>query len=133
MAKLYPSWIEIPVRDLERAIAFYRAVFALDEVPVYDDYPPTRIAVLLPSEKGFQRPGVSLVQSPSHTPSRHGALINFHVGDHATLEKAIATACALAGDVVEPVIDAGEGVKYGVLLDCEGNAFALSSYEPEEV
>ena len=26
MLKLYPSWIEIPVSDLERATAFYRAV-----------------------------------------------------------------------------------------------------------
>jgi predicted enzyme related to lactoylglutathione lyase len=26
MAKLYPSWIEVPITNLERAMAFYRVV-----------------------------------------------------------------------------------------------------------
>lgn len=92
MSKLYPSWLEIPVNDLERAIAFYRLVFELDEIFIYDDAPPARIAVLLPSEKSAHNPGVSLVQSPAHVPSRHGVLINFHVGSHAVLEKAVEVA-----------------------------------------
>lgn len=132
MAKLYPSWIEIPVSNLERAIAFYRLVFDLDEIPVYEDDPPARIAVLLPSEKSVQNPGVSLVQSPTHVPSRHGALINFHVGNHAALEKAVAIAQANAGSIAEPIVEMGDGVKYLVVLDCEGNSIALSSYEPVE-
>ena len=130
MAKLYPSWREIPVKDLDRAMAFYRAVFDLDEISVYDGYPPARIAVLLPSEKRIQNPGVSLAQSPTHVPSRHGALINFHVGNHAALEKAIEMAQANSGSIAEPVVDMGDGVKYLVILDCEGNSIALSSYEP---
>ncbi len=132
MAKLYPSWIEIPVRDLERAMAFYRSVFEMDEIPVYDDYPPSRIAVLLASEKSVKQPGVSLVQSPTHTPSRHGALVNFHVGDHTALERAITTVCTNAGAVAEPVVDTGDGIKYVVILDCEGNSIAISSYESPE-
>lgn len=130
MAKLYPSWVEIPASNLERAIAFYRVVFELDEIPVYDDFPPARIAVLLPSDKRVQNPGVSLVQSPTHVPSRHGALINFHVGNHAALEKAVEMALANSGSITLPVVDMGDGVKYLVLIDCEGNAIALSSYEP---
>jgi predicted enzyme related to lactoylglutathione lyase len=38
MPALYPSWIEIPVSDLDRALAFYRAVFALTDTP-FDDEP----------------------------------------------------------------------------------------------
>lgn len=132
MAKLYPSWIEIPASDLERAMAFYRAVFELNEISVYDDYPPAKIAVLLPSEKSVQNPGVSLVQSPAHIPSRNGALINFHVGDHAALEIAVATAQAHGGAIAEPLVEMDDGVQYLVLLDCEGNSIALSSYEPLE-
>jgi predicted enzyme related to lactoylglutathione lyase len=132
MAKLYPSWIEIPVHDLERAMAFYRMVFDLDETPVFEDYPPARIVVLLPSEKSVQNPGVSLVQSPRHVPSRHGALINFHVGNHAALKKALEVAQSNAGSIVEPVVDIGDGVRYLVIVDCEGNSIALSSYEPVE-
>jgi predicted enzyme related to lactoylglutathione lyase len=130
MAKLYPSWLEIPVRDLDRAIAFYRLVFDLDEIPVYDDDPPTRIAVLLPSEKQIRNPGVSLIQSPTHIPSPHGVLINFHVGSHTALEKAVETALGNSGEIVEPLVDTGDGVRYLVLRDCEGNSIALSSYEP---
>ena len=129
MAKLYPSWIEIHVSNLERAMAFYQAVFNLDEIPMYDDYPAARIAVLLPSEKSGQNPGVSLVHSPTHVPSKHGALINFHVGNHAILEKAIEVALANSGSISEPIVDMDDGVKYLVLLDSEGNSIALSSYE----
>lgn len=130
MTKLYPSWLEIPVSNLERAMQFYHVVFDLGEIPVYEDYPPARIAVLLPSDKSVQAPGVSLVQSPAHIPSRQGVLINFHVGDHAALERAVSMAQENAGSIAEPVVDAGDGVKYLVLLDCEGNTIALSSYEP---
>jgi predicted enzyme related to lactoylglutathione lyase len=129
MAKLYPSWIEIPVSNLERAMVFYRAVFSLDEIPVYDDYPPARIAVLLPSEKSVLIPGVSLVHSPTHVPSKHGALINFHVGNHIALEKAVKMALQNSGSISEPIVDMGDGVKYLALLDSEGNSIALSSYE----
>lgn len=130
MAKLYPSWIEIPVHELERAITFYRLVFELDEVPVYNDPPPARVALLLPSEKSVRNPGVSLVQSPAHVPSPHGVWINFHVGDHAALDKAIEIALINAGSIAEPLADMGDGVRYLVLRDCEGNSIALSSYEP---
>ena len=132
MSRLYPSWLEIPVNDLNRAIAFYRVVFDLDEIPMYDDYLPGRIGVLLPSDKSIRNPGVSLVQSPTHVPSRHGVLINFHVGNHAALEKAVKLAQANSGSIVEPVVDMGDGVRYLVLLDCEGNSIALSSYEPTD-
>jgi catechol 2,3-dioxygenase-like lactoylglutathione lyase family enzyme len=64
---LYPSWIEISVADLERALRFYRAVFGLDETPRYDA-PPAEIVLLLPSAKEMDTPGVSLVRSPSHVP-----------------------------------------------------------------
>lgn len=70
---LYPSWIEIPVADLERALRFYRAVFGLDETPRYEA-PLTQIALLLPSAKELRAPRVSLVLSPSHVPDSLGLL-----------------------------------------------------------
>lgn len=129
MPPLYPSWIEIPVDDLDRALAFYRAVFGLTETPIYDDDPAMRIAVLLPSEKGVRSPGVSLVRSPQHRPG-DGVLINFHVGTHAALAAAISTAAAHGGAIAASIVDMGDGVRYVNLRDCEGNPMALSSYEP---
>jgi predicted enzyme related to lactoylglutathione lyase len=131
MPPLYPSWIEIPAADLDRAITFYRAVFELDEIALYDDA-PARIAVLLPSDKSRGNPGVSLVQSPTHEPSPGGPQINFHLGHHAALTTALAAARAHGGSQTAAVVDMGDGVRYVTLSDCEGNTIALSSYEPME-
>jgi predicted enzyme related to lactoylglutathione lyase len=38
-------------------------------------------------------------------------------------------ALANSGSISEPIVDMGDGVKYLVLLDSEGNSIALSSYE----
>jgi uncharacterized protein len=129
MATLYPSWIEIPVENLERALTFYRAVFGLIETPLYEDEPPARITVLLPSEKSVRNPGVSLVQSPTHRPSAGGAQINFPIGDHPTLVTAL-EAVKVNGAQLEPLVDTSDGVKYVRVRDSEGNTLALSSYEP---
>jgi predicted enzyme related to lactoylglutathione lyase len=131
MALLYPSWIEIPVADLERALLFYRAVFGLDDTPLYDD-PPARIAVLLPSDKGMRAPGVSLVYSPSHVPSPHGVVVNMHLGNHGALAIALRAVAEHGGQIDSAPIDMGDGVRYLTVRDCEGNTLALSSYEPLE-
>lgn len=128
MPPLYPSWIEIPVDDLDRALTFYRAVFGLTDTPLYDE-PPARIAVLLPSEKSVRNPGVSLVKSPLHHPADGGAVINFHVDTHAALATALSQIQAHGGTVDTDIIDMGDGVRYINVLDCEGNRIALSSYE----
>jgi predicted enzyme related to lactoylglutathione lyase len=126
---MYPSWIEIPVADIERAISFYRAVFELDDPERYDDEPDTRIAVLRASDKSVQAPGVSLVASPLHQPGQVGVIVNFHLGAHAALDHAIAIAIARGGTLVQAPTDQGEGQRYAVLQDSEGNPFSLSSYE----
>lgn len=131
MPNLYPSWIEIPVRDLDRALAFYRAVFDLTDTPIYDD-PPTKIAVLLPSEKSVKGPGVSLVFSPNHEPHDGGLLVNFHIGTHDALLTIITRVTEQGGVVDTEIVDEGDGQRYITLLDSEGNRLALSSYEPPD-
>lgn len=129
MTSLYPSWIEIPASDLDRALRFYRAVFGLTDTPLHDDYPPAQIAVLLPSDKSVRMPGVSLVQSPTHIPGSSGPQVNFHVGTHAALTGAITTATEHGGRLMGEVVEIEDGVRYVTLLDSEGNTIALSSYE----
>ncbi len=125
---LYASWIEIPVNDLDRAILFYQKVFDLAEIPIYDE-PPSRIAVLLPSEKSVGNPGISLVKSPSHRPSDAGPQINFHVDTHAALTTALHHVQVQGGTIDTELVDMEDGVHYITLLDSEGNRIALSSYE----
>ena len=131
MPVLYPSWIEIPVADLECALTFYRAVFGLDETPRYQDG-SAQIAVLLPSDKSRRAPGVSLVQSPEHTPGPHGIVVNFHLGDHAALAAAVQAVEQHGGIIAAPLVDAGDGQRYLTVRDSEGNTLALSSYEPPQ-
>jgi predicted enzyme related to lactoylglutathione lyase len=126
---LYPSWIEIPVADMARAEAFYRAVFGFTDTPHYDD-PPALITVLLGSEKSVRQPGVSLVHSPLHRPSPDGLIVNFHLGDHAALDAALEAVRGNGGEAPGPVNETDDGVKYVIVRDSEGNSIALSSYEP---
>ena len=128
---LYPSWIEIPVADLERALAFYRAVFRLTDTPLYEEESSMHIAVLLPSDKSGRVPGVSLVRSPQHIPGG-GVQVNYHVGEHTALDRALNIALAHGGTIINPIVNMGDGVRYVTLRDSEGNPIALSSYEPLE-
>ena len=86
---LCPLWIEIPVADLVRGLVFCRAVFGLTDTPPYEEEPSMHIVVLLPSDKDLPAPGVSLVQSPLHSPGGGGVQVNFYVNEHATLESAL--------------------------------------------
>jgi uncharacterized protein len=128
MPNLYASWIELPVSDLDRAKAFYQAVFDLVDTPFYDEA-PAKIILLAPSDKSVQKPGVSLVQSPIHHPYNGGAVINFHIGTHNALETAMNKVSQFGGTVDTEIVDTGDGVKYINVLDSEGNRIALSSYE----
>lgn len=130
MARLYPSWIEIPVLDLDRATAFYRDVFGLTDMPKYFEEPDQEIVVLLPSEKELRAPGVSLVKSHLHRPGE-GAIVNFHVESHSGFEAAIERIHLMGGEIRGPVMDMGDGVRYVTVRGSEGNPFALSSYEPQ--
>jgi hypothetical protein len=130
--RLYPSWIEIPAADLDRALAFYRAVFQLTDTPLYEDG-DMLIRVLWPSDKVDRAPGVSLVKSPLHHPpaTPSGPVINFHLASHADLQTALEQARAFGGKIDNAIVDMGDGVKYVNLIDSEGNRIALSSYEED--
>lgn len=131
MTTLFPSWIEIPVADLDRALRFYRAVFGLGETPRYDA-PMAQIVVLLPSTKEARAPGVSLVMSPAHVPDAHGMLVNFHLGNHAALDASLQSLERHGGQMLTPLTDEGDGQRFCLVLDSEGNRLALSSYEAAE-
>ena len=57
-------------------------------------------------------------------------MVNFHLGDRTALMTALQTVEAYGGQVQRAPVDAGEGVRYCTVRDCEGNTIALSSYEP---
>ncbi len=131
---LYPSWIEIPVNDLERAAAFYSRVFRIGSVSRHEydeDGMPMRVVVLLASDKGGRAPGLSLVQSARHVPNENGVQINFHAGEHAMLDRIISEVTGAGGRIAKPAMNMGDGVRYAVLQDSEGNTIAVSAHQAE--
>lgn len=114
----FTVWIELPVTDLDRATAFYNAVF-LTDLKVVTDMGPNPIAM-------FQTPGDSGVAGhlyPGKPPAR-GTGPTVHLACPDTLEQTMARFAEAGGELVsEPIaIPAGRFV-YG--LDPDGNSIGL--------
>ncbi len=111
---------EIPVTDLDRAIAFYEAVFGyrLERAEV-DGYQ----MAFYPRADG--KPGASgaLAKGDVYRPSHDGPVIYFDVPD---IDAVMARATARGAKVLYPKKDIGEAGFVGEIEDSEGNRIALS-------
>ncbi len=111
-------WFDLPVVDLERAAAFYRAVLKIDvEVMKFG---PMAFAVLA-HDKGN---GGCLVVQPEAV-SSVGALV--YLNANGRIRDAVAQAIAHGGKVLEDTLATGSHGFRAVILDCEGNRVALHS------
>lgn len=120
---LKPSWVEIPVTNLERAMAFYQAVFALPQTDVLADE-VRRITILAaPTPEG--RAGVSLNQTVNFTPSERGVLVYLAVDGELT--GYLGRAEAAGGAVVEPLHTRPAGGSFATIRDSEGNLLTLNA------
>jgi uncharacterized protein len=117
-----PSWVEIPVVNLERAMAFYQAVFQTPPTDIIADE-VRRITILAGPGEG--RAGVSLNQTANFVPSDQGVLVYFGVepGLNAYLERA----AAAGGTIVEPFHTRPAGGVFATIKDSEGNLLTLAS------
>lgn len=113
-------YLEIPVNDIDRAVAFYEAVFdvKLDRTTV-DGYAMAHF----PSLGERLGADVTLAKGDVYVPSKHGAIVYFHVADiDAVMSRATARGAT--------VLYAKEEVKAGTWVaefeDSEGNRIALS-------
>ena len=115
---------EIPVTDMERAVAFYEAVFG---------YRLTREAVdgydmaFFPRADG--QPGASgaLAKGDVYRPSHDGPVIYFDVPD---IDAVLARATARGSQVLYPKKDIGAAGFVAEIEDSEGNRIALSQAKP---
>lgn len=117
-------WIEIPVKELERAMAFYQAVFDLQPTEVGDD--GVRRTTTLTNTTPEGRVGISLNQTANFEPSAHGPLVYLDTG--ADLTPHLARIEAAGGHVIEGKTSMGEFGNYALFHDTEGNTLALYSY-----
>ena len=117
------GWFEIPVTDMERAIAFYEAVF---EVKLdHRQMGPVDMA-MFPGVEGKIGSGGSLVYSKgNYAPSKDGILIYFTAfsGD-LTLE--LGRVEKAGGKILLPKTQISPEVGYmGLAMDTEGNRIAF--------
>lgn len=114
------SYFEIPVADMDRAIEFYEAVFAVSlERTVIDGHD---MALFPFDENG---PGVSgaLAKGDSYVPSRSGTRVYFSV---ESIDKTLDKAISKGGRIAYPKTSVGD-LWVAEFEDSEGNQIALSS------
>lgn len=117
------AWIEIPVSDMERAVAFYEAVFKVQLHQV--DFGGILMAWF--PDQGRDVPGAtgSLVKQETYIPSKEGTLVYFHSEDVQNELDRVETA---GGTIYQPKTLISEEYGYmGVFIDSEGNRVALHS------
>ncbi len=119
------GWFEIPVRDLDRAIEFYEAVFEFSLQR--QDFGPVKMAWFPSMETAMGSPGGLIYDPGSFTPSSEGILIYFTAfsGD---LDIELERAEKEGGKIVVPKRLISPEIGYmGAFIDSEGNRIALHS------
>lgn len=113
------AWFDIPVRDLDRAEAFYREVLGIE----FEDLGPgVPVAVM---KHGAGDVAGCLFKNKEYQPSAQGALLYFPV--EGRLNEAVSMVETHGGTLVEAVKNIGPHGYRAVVLDSEGNSIALHS------
>ncbi|WP_133131289.1 VOC family protein [Legionella yabuuchiae] len=115
-------WIDIPVNDLDRAIAFYSAV--LDESVQKINEHGFKFGLLPHTENNVSG---CLAVMEDRLPSNQGPLVYLNV--EGRLKEAVITVEQMGGTVLKPVEQIGPYGNRAVILDSEGNGVALYSKE----
>jgi predicted enzyme related to lactoylglutathione lyase len=112
--------VEIPVRDLERAMAFYAEVFAIAFGPV-ENIHSSRMA-FFPFTEGEDGASGALCEGEVYVPTRDGAIVYFVVED---IDATISRAVALGSELLFPKTEAMAGMFVAEIADSEENRIAL--------
>lgn len=113
-------WVDIPVKDLDRAIRFYSAVLA---APVKKEEFPGMTIGILPHQDG--EVGGCLFKNEGDEPSNKGPLL--YLNANGRLDQAIAAVAANGGKLLQPKQPIGPYGFRAIALDSEGNRVALHS------
>ncbi len=114
-------WVEVPVRDFDRALKFYQAVFELAPTQIIDDGERRTTTLFGSGDSG--EAGFSLNQTANFEPSDKGPLVYLYLGDDLTpiLERVEAH----GGAVIAGKTSMGSAGFYASIRDTEGNVLAL--------
>ena len=112
------NWFEIPAQDLERATAFYEAVFT---AKFHRESIPGMEMAIFPHDK--PNPGGALLKADAFKPSAQGSVVYLHASDLTTMLERVAKAggeCVFGPQVLPDDIGT-----FALILDSEGNRVGL--------
>ena len=117
------AYFEMPVTDMDRAVAFYSALLETDfERETVDGYG----MVLFPYDENGHGASGALAKGDVYVPSLNGPIIYFSVAD---LDATLARARALGADILYARKEVGPGTFVAEVRDSEGNRLALIERE----
>ncbi|MEZ4779513.1 MAG: VOC family protein [Flavobacteriaceae bacterium] len=117
------AWVEIPVNNMNRAVAFYENVFQVSLQQM--DFGGLLMAWF--PNAGSEAPGATgtLIKQESYIPSKEGALVYFY---SENLQTELDRVEAAGGKIYQPKTEISPEHGYmGVFIDSEGNRVALHS------
>ncbi len=114
-------YFEIAVSEMDRAVAFYQAVFGLKLERTEID---GNEMALFPEAEGTNAITGALARGASYVPGRQGTRIYFRTDD---IEATLARAVAAGGVVMYPKTSIGDLGWVAEFEDSEGNIIALHS------
>lgn len=112
--------VEIPVADIDRAIAFYSDVFRVGFGKIVEIH-GNRMAYF-PFEEGKEGASCALAEGEVYMPTVNGSIIYFSVAD---IDAVIARATAIGSDLLFPKTALPNGGFVAEILDSEGNRIAI--------
>lgn len=116
------AWFEIPVRDLDRAAAFYAARLGVAALANDEPQPGRRMAFLPSEEAGV---GGALVSSATSEPAGAGTTVNLNAT--GLIEAAVDRVAPAGGTVLMPVSAIGACGRIALLSEFDGNVAGLHS------
>jgi predicted enzyme related to lactoylglutathione lyase len=116
-------WFEIPVNDMQRAMAFYSELFQVELEA--QDFGEVEMA-FIPMGDGTKGAGGSLIKAGDHyTPSHKGTLIYFSCED---VDNELSRLEDAGGEILQPKTQISPEYGYMAMFeDTEGNRIALHS------
>lgn len=116
-------WIEIPVKDIERAAKFYQSLFGLEASEIAND--GVRHTITLNGGGAGGIAGISLNQTKNFDPSDKGILVYFDTGEDLTPH--LNRVQPAGGRIMAGKTSMGAAGYFASVLDSEGNLIALYS------
>lgn len=113
------SIVEIPSRNLERALAFYARVFAIElEITEIDG----QRMVFFPLDDP-EAPGISITEGDDYAPSGEGLRLYLTVSD---IEGVLARAVDAGGEIAAEIEFVEGWGRYAAFLDLEGTVVGIT-------